>query len=154
MMKKFTSFLMVLGILILAVTISGCTSDTETSYSSFKTYNNSLMSFDYPDSWVIDYESTDSSGVYFNSSNGEVRVQIYDIVSEDVHTGEEVYIGRIFDSANYESKTIGNKTYRFVSEDDWFAYAIDLPDNKELYVRGNSKDNEGLQKILETFQSK
>ncbi|NLJ39182.1 MAG: hypothetical protein GX432_10525 [Candidatus Atribacteria bacterium] len=153
-MKKITSISIVLGILIFVVAISGCTSDTETSYSSFKTYDNSLMSFDYPDNWVIDYESTDSNGVYFNSSNGEIRVQIYDIVSEDVHTGEKVYIGRIFDSANYESKTIGNKTYRFVSEDDWFAYAIDLPDNKELYVRGNSKDDEGLQKILETFQSK
>lgn len=111
------------------------------------------MSFEYPDSWVIHSENS-AGGVRFNSSNGQIRVEIWDIIGKDVHTGEEVYLGRIFDSANYETKTVGNKTYRFVSENNTFAYAIDILNDKEFYVRGNSKDDEGLKKILETVQFK
>lgn len=145
---------LILGVFLIAaiVATSGCTSNnSETQYSSFKTYNNSEISFEYPDSWIIHSENS-ANGVRFNSTNGQIRVEIYDIISEDVHTGEEVYLGRIFDSANYETKTVGNKTYRFVSENGTFAYAIDVPGDREFYVRGNSKDDEGLKKILETFQ--
>ncbi len=117
---------------------------SETSYSSFKTYSNLLMTFDYPDKWIIDYENTDFSGVYFNSTNGDIRIQIYDILYEGREKIAEIGV-------------IGNKSYRrleYDAQSDSIAYITPLSDEKELYVRGTPEDRQGLLHILETFELK
>ena len=134
---------MVLGLLILAVAISGCTSDSETSYSSFKTYNNYGYSFEYPDDWVIDYEN--EANVYFNSSNGEIRV-IFPL---------ETYGMPIGAGDDAVTTTIGNKTVEraYDAKNDQWVYTTLYPDNtKEMVITGPNKDRIGLEKILETFK--
>lgn len=142
-MKKISSILIVLGILVFVVLISGCTSDTETSYSSFKTYDNYGYSFEYPSDWVIDFEN--EANVYFNSSNGEIRV-IFPL---------ETYGAPIGAGDDAVTVIIGDKTVEraYDAKNDAWIYSTLYPDNtKEMSITGPDKDRIGLEKILETFK--
>lgn len=148
-MKKNTGIIGIL-ILIIAVIISGCTTSDQTSNdtqtttaqnnsSSFNSYdNNSVMSFQYPKEWKLDYVSSDSRGVYFNSSNGEIRIQLYQTQSSN--------------SQQYTTGKIGNWSYKLYEENNNNIYVISLSNGGELLVRGPIGDNEGLQKVIETLQ--
>jgi hypothetical protein len=151
-----------LGIFLLAavLSISGCTTTaepptediyldapSESEASAYKTHTNTIMTFDYPNGWVIDYENTDYSGVYFNSSNGEIRVQIYETYGTPYASDEKPV----------ETGVAGNKTYEryeYDAQSDSIVYMVALSTEKELLVRGPPEDVEGLLKIIETFQLK
>lgn len=143
-MKKITSILTVLGILVLAVTVSGCTSSSsEASYSSFKTYDNYGYSFEYPDSWVIDYEN--EANVYFNSSNGQIRI-IFPL---------ETYGMPIGAGDDARTTIIGDKTVEraYDAKNDAWIYSTLYPDDaKEMSITGPNKDRIGLEKVIETFK--
>lgn len=130
--------------MVLIVALSGCTTNDSTKNNStsktstYAVYNNSVMSFQYPDNWVLDFVSSDSKGVYFNSSHGEIRIQIY---SSSTSTGQ-----------TFETVTIGNKSYKLYNENNNNIYVITLPNGNELLVRGPVADNDGLKKVLETFK--
>lgn len=132
-------------VIILITGISGCTSEYETNYTTYTTYNNSVMSFDYPDTWIIDYEGDDERSVFFNSTHGEIRVVVSDTYGMPSATDDKVA----------EKGVIGNKTYtryEYDAESDSISYIIELLDDKELLVYGHPNDRLALLKIIETFQ--
>ncbi len=131
-------------IIVLAVVISGCTSENKSS--SYKLYNGSAVSFEYPSSWTLNNES-----------------EKYEWISFTTEDGQNIRVGYGVDEVVYENfpetKEINNRTYKRLETtvegmDTTFLTLVVRENGRDFAVLGSLKDEEGMLKLIETFQFK
>jgi len=140
-MKKI--ILSIIGLIVLVVVISGCT-------SSANTYDNSIVTFHYPEKWTV--ISDENNIIVFNTSDedwGEksVRVAIYNTSESPVQ----------IESFTEEGKAGNNEYKELIVQTSDLDYQLSYVIQKNGYdfiVQGHKLDRDGMKQILETVQFK
>ena len=136
--RKYLGTLGVLGIVGLIAATSGCTSS-----SNAATYNNSQMSFQYPDSWKVINES--ENWVQFKASIGEVRVFLYPKDS-----------GQLGSFTFSDNETVDDRKYtKMVTgvNGGLVSYAF-RGNNSDLFIIASKGNDEGVKQIIGSVQFK
>ena len=150
MEKRFTFVL----IFILALGIVFCSGCTGTSY---KTYNNSYMSFQYPANWKIQEtadgvaieESSSISSDYFTVTPYSSLLNNLGDYNQEIIEWTSGYIpGR--DSKVIKTGKIDGISYTLIDAPKWKKYFF-MKNGKGVMITGRVKDTAILENVIRTF---
>jgi len=143
-MKKW---IMIIAVILAVVFASGCitsSSSNSTSNTSYKTYNGNNLTFQYPEEWNTDYNSSLAS----SGSEGDVLVTLGEnssgIAVAKANTGSNNISAALLAS---EFKSIITSKYQYVSNS---TLTVDNANATELIIKDNSTGDYGSITFLNT----